>query len=411
MPDNPFFAISYARANIEDPDDRDAMVKFTDKLSSQVAQELGLQRKHGVCFVDYDNLQVGSLWGDALAAALTGSRVGVALYSPSYFTSEWCGREFQLFLNRAGHGGEHPAGIIPVLWRPTTTIHETAKPLQYVDGGFPQSYRELGLLSIASLDSERDAYIKTVNTLAKRIVAASHPGLREFEKLDLRTIDSAWKQESASAPESHKKGSISKTCFVYLSRDAWQWKPYAQEEPVGATAQRSAADLGVQYQELDCDASLMQKLEDTYDNNVPTILIGDPESVKEPMIANALKRYDRALFSNCGTLFAWPADAKENINEDLKWKFLHDELCPQKTSLVPPYHEWRTIFSSVDLKSKTRSILETIRLQLVQKILSQETSNGTLNQNVLRAESHELSEKAALQGINVTSAPQIGPAV
>ena len=409
MLESPFFAISYARANVEDSDHRSAMVNFVEKLSSEVAQELGRQRKDGVCFVDYDNLQVGHLWDDSLATALRESRVGVALYSPSYFTSEWCGREFQVFLDRCGKKGEHQSGIIPVLWRQTANIHEKALPLQYVDGAFPPSYGELGMLSLASLASERDAYIKTVNTLAKRIVAAANPGLSDLKDLDLGKIQSAWKQPPTPTPGSHKKGSVSKTCFVYLSRDGWQWEPYAQQEPVGATAQRVAADIGVQYQELDCDADLMQKLEETYENDVPAILIGDPASITDPLIANALKKYDRILLSNCATIFAWPSDAKGN-NDPIGWSLLETQLCPQKIAAAPPHHEWRTIFSTEDLNARTRTLLETIRMQLIQKILSRQAPDGTANGTVLRAESKELTDKAASKGISVATAPQIGPA-
>src|SRR5271155_1157693 len=97
---SPTFFFSYARANTAYEPDRCDLKKFTDDLTYSVAQKMAISAD-GLCFLDDSSIEPGVNWSASLEHALKMSKVAVTLYSPSYFASEWCGKEFQVFLNRA----------------------------------------------------------------------------------------------------------------------------------------------------------------------------------------------------------------------------------------------------------------------------------------------------------------------
>src|SRR5450631_1558873 len=96
---SPVFFASYARADADyEPHHKD-MRRFIDDLSATVAVKMAIPRP-GICFFDESSIETGTAWRSELAEALKTTKVGVTLYSPSYFASPWCGKEFQVFLNR-----------------------------------------------------------------------------------------------------------------------------------------------------------------------------------------------------------------------------------------------------------------------------------------------------------------------
>src|SRR5262244_3020632 len=87
---------------------------FSSRLNQRVKSLTG---KSG--FVDRTDIRAGQEWPDELAEALRTAETMVCLYSPSYFRSEYCGKEMQVFLDRRrnyirANAGKKPANIIPV---------------------------------------------------------------------------------------------------------------------------------------------------------------------------------------------------------------------------------------------------------------------------------------------------------
>src|SRR5262249_31558157 len=91
------FFLSYARKDANlfgHPDQPDSHFEtFFQRLSQRVQHLTG-----GSGFVDRTNIQAGQDWPDALAAALQTAETIVCMYSASYFQSEYCGKEMQVFL-------------------------------------------------------------------------------------------------------------------------------------------------------------------------------------------------------------------------------------------------------------------------------------------------------------------------
>src|SRR3954468_3728848 len=115
------FFLSYARAN-NDP----YLKLFIEAVSEVIRERRGLPAGAQVAFFDQQELELGEDWDQTIVDALQTSRVFVALWSPAYFKSEYCGKEWALFAQScaaadAASGGPHPPMIKPVVWVPFRT--------------------------------------------------------------------------------------------------------------------------------------------------------------------------------------------------------------------------------------------------------------------------------------------------
>jgi hypothetical protein len=134
MPHSFFFSYS----SVDDRTSLGLMRLFFDLLTS------ALQTVHGgrvdKPFFAPQNIQAGEKWSMALNSGLNSSQVLVCLQSASYYESEWCGKELELFLRRRKQvklqGGTPPDCIIPVLWyscdapRQVPKVFHAAKPTE-----------------------------------------------------------------------------------------------------------------------------------------------------------------------------------------------------------------------------------------------------------------------------------------
>jgi hypothetical protein len=406
----PVFFLSYARNDTNYEPDSVQMKRFVDDLSARVARNLGVSRE-GICYFDEGSIQTGTFWAPHLAKAVGTTPVAVTLYSPSYFGSPWCGKEFSVFKRRAHFdpaNPQKPSGIVPVRWMKCSNVPPVAEAIQYNHNAFPPEYLEVGLDQLLALKVYGDHYQKALTAIAGCIVVAAQPGLTPDAAVDLESVRSAWDVETAADPDSHKKGGITKTCFVFASDKGWAWTPYPeQSKKIGVMAQKITADLDVYYQEIPCDGSLAIKLKETREASIPTILFTDPESLQNGIFAPSLREYDEMYLPNCGAVVPWSDQSKTVGDADPRWKQLQDTICRTKTHYPPPNHEWRSIFSQQDLELKTRSMIDDIRSRLLGEICSEQRANGAAGSKVMKVEDAGLTSLAAAAGIQTATAPQL----
>ncbi|MEO8600951.1 MAG: toll/interleukin-1 receptor domain-containing protein [bacterium] len=166
--------ISYARNSNLDG----RLTKFVEKLQQQLPGHLPHGTKPAdVVFFDVMGIENGDEWMLRLAEATRRCRVCVCFYSPPYFTSEYSGREVQVFLQRVHdwkttNPGRDVQAIIPVIWRPHHPIPAVLQVFQYAHQGLPPAYVEDGLHSLAMRKGQRDAYNRVLEILSARIAAA-----------------------------------------------------------------------------------------------------------------------------------------------------------------------------------------------------------------------------------------------
>ncbi|MEJ8633614.1 MULTISPECIES: TIR-like protein FxsC [Streptomyces] len=179
----PYFFLSYAHTPKNHPKDKDPNVwveRFYRDLCAHVMQLTSLPAGVPAGFLD-QQMQPGEGWQERLSQALASCRVFVPLYSPRYFRSEQCGREWFVFSTRAAHhqarsnGASGSGGIVPALWVPIppTELPQPAERLQFNHAAFGDDYADEGFYGLIKLRYLRDQYERAVYRLAKRIVSVA----------------------------------------------------------------------------------------------------------------------------------------------------------------------------------------------------------------------------------------------
>ena len=158
------FYLSYARLD-SDP----SLVRFFLDLQKEVQMLTGCS---AVGFMDQRSIEVAEPFEQQIAAALGRSAVLLALYSPAYFRSEFCGKEWTVFLSRRPTISQ-PPGILPVLWSPWRMLRDVpqiAKQLSHSDPRFPDIYEKQGLRYILRLKKHDDDYAELLHHLAQLVI-------------------------------------------------------------------------------------------------------------------------------------------------------------------------------------------------------------------------------------------------
>src|SRR4051812_8552353 len=107
-----FFA-SYARCD----DNKFSRMRSVIELLEERVRSLRGGASTQIAFVDVASIQTGDEWQKRLSSAVHEAYVLVCMMSASYFSSEWCAREFAIFRRRLELlGAGAPGVIIPVIW-------------------------------------------------------------------------------------------------------------------------------------------------------------------------------------------------------------------------------------------------------------------------------------------------------
>ncbi|ORT60112.1 FxsC protein [Streptomyces sp. CB03238] len=149
-------------------------------------------------FMDRE-IRSGEGWSERLGEVLATCRVFVPLFSPRYFASEMCGKEWYAFATRAiYHHAKHnkPAdAIVPALWVPVPPeqLPGPAERLQFNHRDFGDRYVTDGLYGLIKLRIFAEEYERAVYELAKRIVSvADTAGISPGRPVDYRSAPSAF---------------------------------------------------------------------------------------------------------------------------------------------------------------------------------------------------------------------------
>lgn len=199
------FFFSYARL------DRDRYLeKFFEDLDTRVRQ---MTAHPEPSFRDMSKIEPGDDWPDELVTALQESQTMLCVYSPSYFTREFCGKEFSIFLERQGLQPDDDGSvrgsrrIIPVLWLREKDLNRFNLPpaavrtIQYLVQAHPDLYREQGLSGILRRTGRRGQYQEILDEIADLIIDRSLPMLPPLpEKPDLRQVRNAFAELPAAEP-------------------------------------------------------------------------------------------------------------------------------------------------------------------------------------------------------------------
>jgi FxsC-like protein len=344
------FFFSYTRA-----DNDGSLQKFFKELNAAVRSKAGYPAGFRAGYFDQERLRRGEEWNEALVDALQECSSLVCLYSPAYFKSEFCGREWGFFDARrrlyreqqraAGRpAAASPPVIKPVLWVPLTEALPAGIDMKQFTEGDPHAVvnRE-GLLYVRQrYDDYKRQYRDFVDDLAKEIVAArelrtSLPQLPGA--LDLASVPNAFQEPparaAAPAPVPRQQGPNA-VLFVFIAgkpeefqpgtrltasyheRGGRDWKPYFphQSKPIGALAQTIAAgELDLYSQELPVNDALPAAVRAAEEQANIVVLVVDGWTTKLPSYQRILQEFDKHGFFNCSVLVPWNDADAETLQE------------------------------------------------------------------------------------------------
>ncbi|MFY1675190.1 TIR-like protein FxsC [Plantactinospora sp. WMMB334] len=192
-----YFFLSYAHGG---RDDQARVQRFFADLSTEIAMLTGEDVGTQVGFHDGGALRLGDHWPRQLFEALCRAQTMIALFSPRYFRSDFCGREWAVFSARIRRW-EQPAGprqarLIPIFWVPTP-VPDFLDHIQHHDPRLGAAYEREGLRELLREDG-RD-YDRFVLALARLVCEAVQQDRRLPEvdprsgaEADLRAVSSAF---------------------------------------------------------------------------------------------------------------------------------------------------------------------------------------------------------------------------
>lgn len=405
-----WFFMSYAgRDAVISPDNNDAgdpyLEIFFKDLAKEVAAKAGLDKglePPDIGFLAPASIPTGGYWDPALIEALQTSRTFICVYSPSYFNSLSCGKEFQFFLDRlnahAGPGAVPPPLILPLLWEHPDTLPKVRPPaldaIQFKDDDLGAAYAKNGL-SYLIRRSDKDEYDKFVQRFALHLTGvaeqhkdvpelASPPSFEDAKAAFPVSLEEKQKQQASQASPGDVGPRVARFIFVagqrseyacvrqkvdcYDPKDAREWKPYipATDEPVGLTAQRAALDEKLHYEPAHAGPNLLRQLDEAERANIIVILIVDPWSVQVETYRRLMSDYDRRLFVNCGVLIPWNEQDDETRSGAVKLRDALAEVFSRNLTINNPYiHE--TIPSSAELQKKLTAAIHEVRKRIMQR--------------------------------------------
>jgi TIR domain-containing protein len=174
--------LSYSRENW-DP----LLKRFFDNLRDEIVAREDVEKDEAV-FLDW-KLPTGSDWESDIGEALRESWACVTIYTPSFFHREYCGKEFQVFLDRAKVNFDEQGaaldarGIFPILWSREVDLKKKglppviAKRINYTGKEDHERYVREGLRQILQGDPQ-GLYLKLLFEIANDLadnIFPNHP--------------------------------------------------------------------------------------------------------------------------------------------------------------------------------------------------------------------------------------------
>lgn len=349
----PYFFLSYARTpriSANGPDPNLWVTKFYWALCQEIMQISRLPDGVSPGFMDQE-LRVGAAWNERLAKELASCRVFVPLYSPRYFASESCGKEWAAFDLRRKHlmgrGSDLSEVVLPAFWVPVrpTELPKMAHPIQFHDPALGTKYQEHGVYGLIKLNRFRDHYKLVVDALARRIV-----DLAENVRLPPGTPCDFTSLPSAFVPDQTRRFRI---VVLAPTRDtlpphrdqrqygtaATDWNPYypQYDRPIASLAADIVQSLGFE-PELWSYAERGEDLLRPDGPASPGIVLLDPWVVLMPEYQAALSILRRSSHSWVGLVVTWHED-------DEQLTAATDQIRPGLRALVPTWIEQGRLLS------------------------------------------------------------------
>jgi FxsC-like protein len=349
---SPYFFLSYAHNPPRKGDDPDRWVHQLYRDLCDDIINISAASADSVGFMDRE-MQSGTEWQRKVSDALGNCRVFVPLYSPRYFTSEWCGREWYAFsrrtLEHAARNGNATPTIIPALWASVDVarLPEVAQNIQFDHRAFGLHYSQEGFYGIMKLGRYRTDYKKAVLQLARKIVEVAE-GTRiepmQFDELGALPSSFGTKGESendrpriritVAAPDRQTLPFGREP--LYYGPSARDWKPFHPEAglPLVNYAAQLASCLGFQATVSTLDGEL--NIADV--SGEPGLFLVDAWGTLGTAERQRLQELDQHAESWVSIMVPWNHEDSETMEaQDRLKESLHSTLSRMLGRVPPKY--------------------------------------------------------------------------
>ncbi|MER5466516.1 TIR-like protein FxsC [Streptomyces sp. NPDC002668] len=309
----PYFYLSYAHTPKTHPKDKDPnawVERFYRDLCAHVLQLSSLPAGVSPGFMD-QQMRPGESWSERLSDALATCRVLVPLYSPRYFLSEMCGREWYAFAQRSifqqARTERTTEAIVPALWVPVPAgqLPYAAQRLQFNHAAFGDDYADEGFYGLIKLRYLRDQYERAVYLLAKRIVSVAEtadigPGLPiDFEQIPSAFGPPSWPPSGPNRPLRVTIAAPTRRTLPtgrtphYYGDSPEDWNPYHPDSvrPIAQVTADLARSLNYQPTVVSLEERI-RTLDSERPPKAPEILIVDPWIVEDEERGGELAAFD-----------------------------------------------------------------------------------------------------------------------
>jgi FxsC-like protein len=399
------FFFSYTRA------DNDKYLKqFFEVLNDAVRRRRGLPHGASVGFFDQRELELGDEWDVVLADALRISKTIVCLYSPGYFKSEYCGREWEVFRGRrkkyvddklaAGEVNVLPPPVLkPVVWMPLPpgeSAPEAVGGPQYMRGDPQAVHNTFGLRRLRKQYTKfKDKYDDFIEALADEIIAAANTHhLPELAKLTpLKQVPSAFhpppvlgvmapaKPSSATGPKfvqfafvaAHPDQLVGQraTLDCYLQEGGRDWKPYFPQKakPIRALVQSVASghDLDFYSEELTVGSNLAQDVRNALLDRKVVVLVVDSWTAGLPPYDQILWDFDQQNYLNCCVLIPWNEGDSESAQSRVVLEQNIQNALHFRVTSKNPLHFRDNIGSEEEFCQQLHDVLVRLKAEIINK--------------------------------------------
>ena len=353
--DVPYFFLSYARTPRHDRNASTDPNRWVHQLYNDLSDEVMQITKSRIAgFMDRE-IRVGMQWSKELTTALSTCKVFVPLYSPRYFVSENCGKEWLAFsrrvLDQQARRPETGMAIVPALWVPVDeeSLPNVAQKIQFDHYELGERYGADGFYGIMKITRYQDDYTLAVQALARRIVdVAKKTAIEPGPQADFETSESAFgdsavhltpekrMQLTVVAPDiSHLPNGRSKH---YYGRRPHQWCPYFPAAPMPIT------DYAVQLTYfLGCEpnvGTLDDHVKDATNGRIaPGLLLIDAWATRSPSCRRQLRILDELDQDWTSVLLPWNKEDSETVRSGRKLRENIEMCLNRKLSNIP--HRYR----------------------------------------------------------------------
>jgi hypothetical protein len=165
----------YFLSHSEEKEFRGQVERFHRDLESMVRSLLG--NTPGGGFMDSVDIETSERWRPLIWNTARKTASMIALYSPRYFGSDWCGREWAVFVERmrrhVRQGGRARHLIILIWHRGRTEWPEGADEFQHLTWKFGSMYEERGLFHVVPEEGPADReYRDIIYEVAQKVADA-----------------------------------------------------------------------------------------------------------------------------------------------------------------------------------------------------------------------------------------------